>query len=147
MPASSPFITWFSRLHQILEVKRQMPAWEAKLRNEGWSVHQFSIAEEIREFSMPPVEKIWMTADSKAPLQWEKTNKSLANALTNGSLQKRLEAVLQALEGQPNTILLVTDLEALHPYMRIGAIESQLQGKFHVPTVFLYPGVEPAKPG
>jgi hypothetical protein len=42
-------------------------------------------------------------------------------------------------------LLLVTDLEALHPFLRIGAIESQLQGKFHVPTVFLYPGVRTGK--
>ena len=39
----------------------------------------------------------------------------------------------------------VTDLEALHPYLRIGAIESQLQGKFSVPTIFLYPGVRTGK--
>jgi len=55
-------------------------------------------------------------------------------------LLKRLEAMLQSLEGQRNALLLVTDLEALHPFLRIGAIESQLQGKFHVPTIFLYPG-------
>ena len=130
----------------ILEVKRQMPAWEAKLRNESWSVHKFSIAEEIQKIlDAAPLKKIWVAADCKAPLQWEKTNKALANALTNGSLQNRLEVVLQELEGQPNTILLVTDVEALHPYMRIGSIESQLQGKFHVPTVFFYPGVRTGK--
>jgi len=33
----------------------------------------------------------------------------------------------------------------LHPFLRIGAIESQLQGQFHVPTVFLYPGVRTGK--
>ncbi|XOV89813.1 MAG: BREX protein BrxB domain-containing protein [Pseudomonadota bacterium] len=130
----------------ILEVKRQMPAWEAKLRNDGWSVHKFSIAREIQKiFDEAPLRKIWVTADSKAPLQWDRTNKSLANQLTNGSLQSRLEEVLQALEDQPNTILLVTDVEALHPYMRIGSIESQLQGKFHVPTVFFYPGTRTGK--
>ena len=74
----------------ILEVKRQMPAWEAKLRNDGWSVHKFSIAEEIQKIlDAAPLKKIWIAADSKAPLQWEKTNKALANALTNGSLQER----------------------------------------------------------
>jgi Domain of unknown function (DUF1788) len=57
----------------------------------------------------------------------------------------RLEAKLNALEGATNQLLLVTDLEALHPYMRIGAIEGQLQGRFHVPTVFLYPGVRTGK--
>jgi len=50
-----------------------------------------------------------------------------------------------SLEGKPNALLLVTDLEALHPFLRIGAIESQLQGQFHVPTVFLYPGVRTGK--
>ena len=29
--------------------------------------------------------------------------------------------------------------------MRLGVIESQLQGKFHVPTVFLYPGMRTGK--
>lgn len=130
----------------ILEVKRQMPAWVARLHNDGWVVHKFSIAEEIQKIlDAAPLKKIWLTADAKAPQQWEKTNKSLANALTNGSLQNKLEAVLSELEGQPNTILLVTDVEALHPYMRIGSIESQLQGKFHVPTVFFYPGVRTGK--
>jgi hypothetical protein len=64
---------------------------------------------------------------------------------TGAGLQQRLENVLANLEGKKNGLVLVTDLEALHPYMRIGAIESNLQGKFHVPTVFLYPGVRTGK--
>ena len=58
---------------------------------------------------------------------------------------RRLEGALQPLEGQHNALLLVTDLEALHPFLRIGAIESQLQGKFQVPTIFLYPGMRTGK--
>ena len=132
---------------RILEVKRQTPAWVAKLRNEGWEVTLFSIAENIAQIlANAPMRKIWLAADSKNPLDWDKTNKSLANALTNnGQLQSRLEATLAGLEGNINAIVLVTDLEALHPYLRIGAIEAQLQGKFHVPTVFFYPGVRTGK--
>lgn len=130
----------------ILEVKRQMPAWTARLENEGWSVHQFSVAKEVIDILQnAPVRKIWLKADAASPLDWERTNKSLANALTNGSLQKRLEQKLAELEGQKNPILLVTDLEGLHPYMRIGAIESRLQGKFSIPTVFFYPGERTGK--
>ena len=80
-------------------------------------------------------------------MDWENTTKSLANALTNGSLQNRLEQKLAGLEGENNPILLVTDLEGLHPYMRIGAIEGQLQGKFNIPTVFFYPGERMGKTG
>ena len=132
---------------QILEVKRQTPAWIAKLRNEGWEVTRFSIAEHIAEIlAKAPMRNLWLAADRKNPLDWDKTNKSLANALNrNDQLQSRLEAVLASLEGKENAILLVTDLEALHPYLRIGAIEGGLQGKFHAPTLFLYPGVRTGK--
>lgn len=135
------------RPEQILEVKRQTPAWVAKLRNEGWEVKVFSIAENISNIlTNAPMRKVWLAADSKNPLDWDKTNKSLANALTkNTQLQSRLEETLIGLEGKKNAIVLVTDLEALHPYLRIGAIEAQLHGKFHVPTVFLYPGVRTGK--
>ncbi len=127
---------------QILEVKRQTPAWIAKLRNEGWEVEVFSIAEHVSDIlANAPLRHMWLEADRKNPLDWKKTNDSLANALTRkDQLQERLEVLLSSLEGKSNAIILVTDLEALHPYLRIGAIEAQLQGKFHVPTVFLYPG-------
>jgi len=131
---------------QILTVKRQMPAWTSRLKNEGWDVHQFSITEAILEiFGNTPLRKIWLKADGQDPTNWEKTNPSLANALSKGALQQRLEDCLSELEDSPKAILLVTDLEALHPYMRIGSIESQLQGKFSVPTVFLYPGERTGK--
>lgn len=132
---------------QMLEVKRQTPAWIAKLRNEGFDVTLFSLAEQVTDIlTKAPLRKLWLAADAKNPLDWSKTSQSLANALVKGEgLQSRLEAVLTGLEGNQNTILLVTDLEALHPYLRIGAIEAQLQGKFHVPTVFLYPGVRTGK--
>lgn len=131
---------------RILEVKRALPAWMARLRNDGWKVHRLSIAEEIaRILQAAPLRKIWLAADRGSPLAWDRTNKSLANALANGSLQKRLEETLDALQGSKNAIVLVTDLEALHPYLRIGAIESQLHGKFKVPTVFLYPGERTGK--
>lgn len=132
---------------QILEVKRHLPAWKSKLDQDGWDVHCFSIADEIIAIlRTDPRRNLWMLADQKAPLNWAKTNQSLANALTgNDALQRRLESLLSSLEGKPDSLVLVTDLEALHPYLRIGAIESQLQGKFHVPTIFLYPGIRTGK--
>ena len=131
----------------ILEVKRLMPGWTARLRNDGWQVEDFSIAQHVAEIlSAAPMRKIWLAADRKNPLDWAKTNRALANALTaRGQLQQQLETLLEKLEGQRKTIVLVTDLEALHPYLRIGAIETQLQGKFHVPTVFFYPGTRTGK--
>lgn len=127
----------------ILEVKRQTPAWIAKLGQEGWEAHTFSIAEQIWQLLKDdPLWPLCVSEDKSAPLDWSRTNKGLADILmADNALLKRLEATLEPLEGKRNALLLVTDLEALHPFIRISAIESQLQGKFHVPTVFLYPGV------
>jgi hypothetical protein len=135
------------RPRQILEVKRSMAGWLARLKNDGWKVTVFSIAEQVLDIHQSAkVRKIWLAADRVDPLAWEKTNKSLANALTTGdALQKRLEGALDQLEGQEDAMLIVSDLEALHPYLKIGQIEGQLQGKFSVPTIFLYPGQRAGK--
>lgn len=135
------------RPHSILEIKRLMGSWVARLQNDGWQVATFSVADHIADIhSSAPMRKIWIEADKRSPLNWGKSNKSLANSLSaNEEILRRLEAALIPLEGQAKTILLVTDLEALHPYMRVGALEGQLQGKFHVPTIFFYPGVRSGK--
>lgn len=129
--------------NEILEAKRRTPAWISKLKKEEWEVHTFSIAEQIWDLlKSDPFWPFWVEQDKTDPLKWEKANKTLTEVLTSeDGLHKRLEETLQPLEGQKNALLLVTDLEALHPFLRIGAMESQLQGKFHVPTIFLYPGV------
>ncbi len=130
----------------ILEVKRKMSAWIAKLRNEGWDVTTFSIANEIQQIlGEAKMRKIWLTADAKDPLNWEKTNSALANYLSRGVLQERLEHTLETLSDNPKALLMIVDLEALHPYLRIGSIENKLHGRFGVPTIFLYPGERTGK--
>ena len=131
---------------QIIEVKRQTKPWILMLQKQGWNVHTFSIAEHVNDIlkSVPAFRRnLWLKQDAAAPQEWTKTNNSLANTLANPEkgLQARLEQKLKELEDDKDALLLVTDLEALHPYMRIGSIESQLQGRFNIPTIFLYPGV------
>ena len=131
---------------QIIEVKRSLLAWQARLYNEGWEVHTFSISEHVMDIlTTAPARKVWLAADRRAPQNFERTNAALANALSQGALQDRLGTALADLDGREKALMLVTDLEALHPYMRIGSIESALYGKFTVPTVFLYPGERTGK--
>lgn len=133
---------------EILQAKRMLPTWSARLRNDGWDVHRLSLAEAVTDILQsvaPARRKLWLDADRKDPLNWEKTNQSLAQPVTNGALLERVRSALSALQGRANAILLVTDLEALHPYTRIGTIEGQLVGKFCVPTVFFYPGKRAGK--
>src|SRR4051794_38118187 len=82
---------------QILHVKRELPAWTAKLRNDGWEVMRFSIAEVIAElFQAVPLRKLWLDADRRAPLDWKRTNDALANFLSQGALQARLATTLES---------------------------------------------------
>lgn len=132
---------------EILDVKRQSPAWEARLHQDGWDVHLFSIADHL--WALLQDDPFWamcVSQDKAEPLNWDRTNKALADIVTRGGgLLRRLEHELSEVETKPNALLLVTDLEALHPFLRIGAIESQLQGQFNVPTIFLYPGIRTGK--
>jgi hypothetical protein len=132
---------------QMLEVKQQTPAWISRLSQDGWEVKTFSMMEQIWSVLRgDPFWQLCLDEDKRAPLNWSRTNKSLAEILTaDHGLLQRLEGALRQLDGQPNALLLVTELEALHPFLRIGAIESQLQGKFQSPTVFLYPGIRTGK--
>ena len=134
---------------EILDVKRNLPAWTAKLKNDGWEVHRFSIATEIADIlQSAKLRKLWLKEDRKSPLDWDRTNDAFENALINkdgGPLQERIESLLESVAEKKKAIVLVTDIEALHPYLRIGAIESNLSGKFTVPTVFFYPGERTGK--
>lgn len=133
----------------IIEAKRQTPAWVARLKQDGWQVAEFSAAQAIEEIlEADPRQAIWQGADQRTPLAWARTNESLTNAVTGPKgLLPRLEAQLAALDGKQHHLLLVTDLEALHPYVRIGSIEGQLLGRFNVLTIFLYPGQRTGRTG
>jgi hypothetical protein len=132
---------------EILDVKGKMPAWTARLRNDGWDVHQFSMAAHVAAVLQAPsrVRELWLAADRRAPLGWEKTNQALANTLAGGALLARLQAKLESLRAQRSAILLITDLEALHPYLRIGSLEGQLAGGFCATTLIFYPGKRTGK--
>jgi hypothetical protein len=135
---------------EIVAVKRQKKAWLARLKTEGWNVYEFSIAKQIEKRLgkiNPIVRKMWEAGDQKDPLNFDKVTQSITNTLTkDGSgLKEMFAEYLLETEKDKNALVLVTDIEALHPYLRIGTIESGLQGKFNIPTVFLYPGVRTGK--
>ena len=131
----------------MLMVKRQMKPWTAKLKHDGWAVETFSMADAVHDIVQNhELRKIWMSSEADDPLDFDSVKKTIEDALTaENALEQRLEAALTALKGQDKTVLFVTDLEALHPYLRVGSLEQRLQGKFSVPTVILYPGIRAGK--
>ena len=131
------------RPEEMLDVKRLVKSWMAKLKHDDWNVHIFSMADAIQDIlGEHDLRDIWIESEKDDPLDFDTINKTLSDALVGtDELKNVIEEKLENLAGQQNELILVTDLEAIHPYFRIGSIEQKLQGKFKVPTVILYPGI------
>jgi hypothetical protein len=140
----------------ILEAKRQTKAWVAKLSHDNWNVVTLSMADAVESvLQNHKLRKSWLAGEqqllaqaerTQAPVNFRDINKTLSQALIGGdALQNLIDAQLAAAEIQPHGLLLLTDLEALHPYLRINTIEARLQGRVRCPVVVLYPGKREGK--
>ncbi|HRZ35719.1 MAG TPA: DUF1788 domain-containing protein [Candidatus Paceibacterota bacterium] len=135
---------------QMLEIKRLQKQWAARLAKQGWTMETMSMAATVLEiFRSNELRDVWLSSPANTVCDRESVteiNKTLEDALTADELLKRkIETRLESLRGRAQTVLFITDLEALHPYLRVGVLEQKLQGKFTVPTVILYPGVRDGK--
>lgn len=129
----------------ILEVKRLMKEWKAKLELDGWKAETLSMADAVHGLFRDYIDREdWLEDDANHqfdPESFETLKESQKSVLeSEGALKNIIEEKLQSLSGQKNTVLFLTDVEALHPYMRVGVMEQQLLGKVTVPMVVLYPG-------
>jgi hypothetical protein len=141
---------------EIIDVKRHTRAWCAKLSNDGWNVVLLSMADAVQKVLREnKLRQLWLkserqilsqTEEGCKPIDFRVINKTLAAALVQGNeLQELIESKLQLAETEQRGLLLISDLEALHPYLRINAIESKLQGRVRCPVVILYPGKREGK--
>lgn len=134
----------------MLEVKRLCKPWAARLAKQGWKMETMSMADTVLEiFRTDELRDVWLSSPANTECDLEgvaEINKTLEDVLTaDDRLKRKIEARLESLRGRSQTVLFLTDLEALHPYLRVGVLEQKLQGKFTVPTVILYPGVREGK--
>jgi hypothetical protein len=140
----------------LLAVKARTNAWRGRLANEGWDVSTFSLTEMLESFlrdhplyraireheplvrqDLPKAELLAHQRELAANLQ--------AIVQENGRLSRTLLAPLFAAVEQANSrpqgLLLITDVEGIHPFLRVNTVEHELTGKARSPIVFLYPGV------
>ena len=127
---------------QIIEVKQRLPEWEAQLIVDGFRAHHLSMTRVINDyFRAHELREPLIEAASLQSDDYSVITRSLTEHLHQDNVVG--SAILRAIETHqhdPTSVLFLTDLEALHPFLRIGAVEQQLVGKFSIPTVVLYPG-------
>ena len=141
---------------EIVDVKRQTRVWIPKLENKGWNVVVFSFSTVINSILRGHrLRSSWLTGEkmllSRAqaaipPAANGEINKTLTKALTEGpELLTRLREAITEAGSKAQGLLLLTDVEALHPYMRINSIEAAIQGEARCPVIVLYPGKREGK--
>ncbi len=141
---------------EILQVKRQTKAWVAKLQNQGWNVVTFSFAEAVNTIlKNHKLRNTWLVGEKMAlgkakgeiPASTiSEVNKTLGKALIEGAeLLAMVREKMAGAASQSSGLLLLTDLEALHPYLRINSIEAKIQDDIRCPVVVLYPGKREGK--
>ena len=153
---SDPIYYLVFPVRDIIEVKRQTRAWVAKLENQGWHVVIFSMANAVNAvLRQHRLRKQWLIGEKMVldqagrrgkPIEFGEINKTLAKALTEGpELFDLVKSKMEEASTKPGGLLLITDLEALHPYLRINSIEARLRGCDSLPVLVLYPGKREGK--
>jgi len=153
---SAPIYYMVFPVREILEVKRQTKAWVAKLQNQGWNVVTFSFSDAIHSIlKNHKLRNSWLLGEKIAlskvkgpipPATLSDVNKTLGKALTEGpELLGLVREKMAEAASQTAGLLLLTDLEALHPYLRINSIEAKIQEEINCPVIVLYPGKREGK--
>lgn len=127
---------------QMIEAKRKLRAWVVQLENDGWKPQVVSVARHIQEFFRSHRRRqVWIDYEKSHPGHLEAVNKALSAVLTHDEQVTRwVRAAMDQVRQEPGGLVVVTDIEALHPYQRIGTVEQSIQGNCSVPVVILYPG-------
>ncbi len=131
---------------RMLEMKRSMKVLLSRLTLDGWIPKVLSLAEEVNNIFRSDSDREIILEAERAYLDegdFTSINESLRSILLGtgtDKITKRILLELEELKAKPGSILVVCDVEALHPYVRIGAVEQRLQGHCPVPVVIFYPG-------
>lgn len=133
-------------VEQILEMKRSRKVLESRLSLDGWAPTVLSLADVVNGIFQADSDRPIILESEKGYLDdgdIASINESLRSILLGAGIDKvtsRILSELESLKGKEGAILIITDVEALHPYLRIGAVEQRLQGRCPVPIVIFYPG-------
>lgn len=134
-----------------LLVKRKLNVFDAKLKYEGWNPLFFSLGGKMHQYILQDeAYEEFVEYEREHPFDFYTVNESIKERLDKGGRSVLYDWVMEKLEEAKqleNGILILTDIELLHPYEKIGRIEAHLQGKVNVPIVVMYPGKRTSRYG
>lgn len=125
----------------ILYVKRMLrTVWIDLAKNKNIEVVELSIQKVLQDFFEEDDYRI-DAGDTDDMYEMEEVYDDLGN---NVKKQEVIETAIRKaqieVKKKDNTVLFITDLEAIHPFTRFGPIEQKLYSDIEVPMVVFYPG-------
>lgn len=124
-------------------VKRRInESWVDLAKHKGINLIQISLHKILKDFFEKDDFRIEAGEEAIGDeFEMKEVYDSLGENLRNQEVLQ--EAILKKQEDVKNEnggVLLITDLEAIHPFTRFGPVEQKIYGKIDVPIVVLYPG-------
>ena len=136
---SDPIFYFVYPPSQVLTVRKLLPGWIARLKNEnGLQVETLSLSEVMWQLIDASGRwDDWLELEPEFDLK--EINEAIRDVLRsdNALVERVAERVSPPRE---NTVLFITDVELLHPYFRSRVIENYLNNKVQIPAIFFYPG-------
>lgn len=127
---------------EMLQAKQAVPQMLAQLKLDGYHPHILSLTKVLNDwFRGHKLRKAWQAGLADSDGDRKQFRRSFSDKIEKERVVvAAIETALENLKTDPHALLLITDLEALHPFIHISGIEQQLTGKFPVPTIVFYPG-------
>lgn len=138
-PATSDPLFYFAYPpEQMLDLKKAIPRWTAKIHEKGLKVKRISLSDLLwRLIDESGRWDEWLGLEEGA--EYGQINEAIRDVL------RQEDSFVQAVAGAiadapPGSVIFLTDAELLHPYIRTRTIESHLHDRIHVTTIIFYPG-------
>jgi hypothetical protein len=127
----------------ILKVKRDTSTLVSLLKHYNFNVEVLSIGEVIQDFIQNnPRRSNWLNF-AKVEYKEDMTDffRSIGSSIIeNEIIEKAILAKQDETKNTMKPLLLITDLEGIHPFTRFGPVEQNIYNKIAVPMIILYPG-------
>lgn len=117
--------------------------WIDIAKHKGINLLQLSLHDSLKDFFKKDEYRI--SAGEESAKDWNEMNEVFASLGENLKNQRIIEQAIllkqQEVKKVKNGMLLISDLEAIHPFTRFGPIEQNIYGEVEVPIIVLYPGI------
>ena len=133
------------------ELRQNLNLILKRLKDRGFTPSVVSLSDIcLRIFNDSPIYAAKLKMEHIGNFSHREHNKALYSILAGGPfgdpltlespIVKALDTAIQEAAALENGVLILTDLETIHPLFRVSAFEQILQGRFKAPTVICYPG-------